>query len=126
MKIKRRPTDWLLDIFSDDDDPNEPFYDPVHLGTTIVVCLAGIGCLYWLLWTLLVFEGGLQTKISAAAAVLFTSKTLTDVGYIGSPYAMGPFEGWFGNLAALALISGVLAALHRLYFDAAKKSRRRK
>lgn len=118
--------DRVIELFRDDDPPGEPVYDPVHLGTTFVVSLAGIGALYWLLWTLLVFEGGLQTKLSAGAQVLFTAKTLADFGYQGSPYAMGAFEGWLGNLIALALTAGLAAALRRLYRDAAKKKPRRK
>lgn len=117
--MKKISVAWasFLDLF-EDDDPEEPFYDPVHLGAVFVVFLVGVGCLYWLLWTLLVFEGGLFLKLGAAAQVLFTDKTAKDFGYEGSPYAMGVFEGWFGNLAALALCLVVLAALHRLYHEA--------
>lgn len=104
-----------------EDDPAEPFYDPVHLGAVLIVNLVVIGALYWLLWTLLVFEGGLFVKISAGLNVLLTSKTLADYGYRGSPYAMGAFEGWVGNVIALAITLLVIAALHRLYWDAAKR-----
>ncbi len=117
--------DKILDLFSDEDDPNEPFYDPAHLGAVIVVSLSTLGIVYWLLWTLLVFEGGLPGKISAAASVLFTSKTLADVGYLGSPHAMGPFEGWLGNLTALILCALSAAGLARLYKEAAEKPRRK-
>ncbi len=113
--------DRVIGLFRDDDPPGEPVFDPLHLGTTLVVSLTGIGALYWLLWTLLVFEGGLQTKVLAGAQVLFTAKTLADFGYQGSPYAMGAFEGWLGNLIALALSAGLALALRRLYRDAAKK-----
>ncbi|MFH2202115.1 MAG: hypothetical protein ABIJ96_03285 [Elusimicrobiota bacterium] len=115
----------LLDLFSDEDDPEEPYFDPAHIGAVIILCLTGIGALYWLLWTLLVFEGGLFGKLGAAAAVLFTSKTLKDVGYLGTPHAMGPFEGWLGNVLALALCVLVAAALKRLYTQTAAKNRRR-
>ena len=115
----------FLDLFSDEDDPNEPFYDPAHLGAVIIVSLSLLGIIYWLLWTLLVFEGGLVRKISAAATVLFTSKTLADIGYSGSPYAMGPFEGWIGNLTAFILCAVLGAGLARLYKEAARKHRRK-
>jgi len=110
---------WLLDLFSDVEDPEEAVYDPVHLGAAILICMVAVGCLYWLLWTLLVFEGGLFLKLSAGLKVLFTSKTAADFGYEGTPYAMGAFEGLFGNLAALALCAVVVTALHRLYRQAA-------
>ena len=113
----------VLELFEEEDDPAEPLYDPVHLGAAIVATLAAMGCLYWLLWTLLVYEGGLFLKLGAALQVLFTSKTLRDLGYEGSPYAMGAFEGWLGNLAALALCAVVVTALHRLYWEAARRKR---
>ena len=40
----------------------------------------------------------------------FGSKTLADFGYAGSPYALGVFEGWAVNLAALVLLLLLLAA----------------
>ena len=121
----KRILDQVLDIFSEEDDPAEPYYDPVHLGSAVLVTLVAIGCLYWLLWTLLVYEGGLFMKVSALAQVLFTSKTLKDFGYEGSPYAMGAFEGWVGNVVALGLFAALLAALHNLYSDAAARHRKR-
>ena len=94
QRLALRLRDGCLGFFSDDDDPEEPFFDPVHLGAVCMVCLVSIGALYWLLWTLLVYEGGLLPKLRAALAVLFTSRTLKDFGYERAPYAMGAFEGW--------------------------------
>lgn len=114
--------DRLLDLFEEEETSSEPVYDPVHLGSVVIACMAGIGALYWLLWTLLVYEGGIFPKVSAAARVLFTSETARDYGYEG-PHALGAFEGWIGNLAALALLAGVIAALHRLHGTAASRRR---
>ncbi len=105
-----------------DDDPEEAAYDPVHLGAAVIVTLAVIGCLYWLLWTLLVYEGGIFLKLHALFQLLLTPKTLKELGYEGS-HAMGAFEGVFGNLTALLLCIGALAALHRLYHEGARKHR---
>ena len=116
-----RARDWVLALF-DEDDPAEPGYDPVHLGASVVVTLAAMGCLYWLLWTLLVFEGGIFLKAAALAKLLFTSTTLADLGYEGS-YAKGSFEGWFGNALALAFTIALLVSLKRLYRDAARRNR---
>ena len=117
--------DKALRFFNDlfgDDDPEEAFYDPVHLGAAVIVTMAVIGCLYWLLWTLLVYEGGLFLKLRALSQLLFTSKTLKGLGCEGS-HAMGAFEGVFGNLTALLLSLAALAALHRLYHEGARKHR---
>lgn len=67
----------------EDDGPQEPFYDPVHLAAVLIGCLVAFGALFWLLWTLLVYEGGL---------------------------AAGPRPA---NLGALLLCAVVLAVLHR-------------
>ena len=110
-----------VDLFDVADDPQEPAYDPVHLGAVLVINLVVIGALYWLLWTLFVYEGGLFIKIGAILQVLFTSKTLKDFGYEDSRYQMGVFEGWLGNLLALVLTILIIAALHHLYRRAALK-----
>lgn len=114
-----RAVDW----FDAPDDPREPAYDPIHLGGVLVLLMVCVGALYWLLWTLLVYEGGIFPKISAAASVLFTRKTPADFGYTGQPYAMGIFEGWLGNVGALLFGLGALAGLHRLYAKAARRHR---
>lgn len=115
---------WVVGLF-EEDDPSEPGYDPIHLGAAVVITLAALGCLYWLLWTLLVYEGGLFLKLGAAAKLLFTKTTLADLGYEG-PYAQGAFEGWFGNLAALFFAAALVAALRRLYREAAARHPARK
>ena len=115
MKLSKT-RDFVLSLF-DEDDPKEPGYDPVHLGASVVITLAALGCLYWLLWTLLVYEGGLILKLAALARLLFTSATLKDLGYEGS-YAQGDFEGWFGNVAALAFAVVLATGLRRLYLHA--------
>jgi hypothetical protein len=116
--------DGLRGFFSDEDDPDEPFFDPVQLGGVCIVSLVIIGALYWLLWTLLVYEGGLAAKLRAGLAVLFTSRTLKDFGYEHAPYALGAFEGWVGNLTALAFCALALWALLRLYRTAQEGVRR--
>lgn len=97
----------------------EPHFDPVHLGGTLVATLAAIGILYWLLWTLLVYEGGIFMKLYALGLWLFGRKNLRELGYEGYPYALGAFEGWIGNLTALALCALAGMALYRLYAKAA-------
>ena len=109
----------VLDLFGEE-NPNEPGYDPVHLGGSVIVTITALGCLYWLLWTLLVYEGGIFLKFWAVGRLLFTKATLADLGYEGS-YAQGDFEGWFGNCAALVLSVVVLFGLRRLYREAAAK-----
>lgn len=111
---------WL----ESEDDPGEPFYDPVHLGAVLVLTMAAAGALYWLLWTLLVYEGGLFLKLRAGLDILLTSRTLADYGRRGGPGELGVFEGWLGNAAALALTALAVSGLHRLYRDAARRSSR--
>ena len=95
--------DTVLSLFSDEENVDEPGYEPAHIAGVIVVTLFAMAVLFWLLWALLVFGGGIQAKISPLAQVMFTAKTVKDFGYIGYPYAMGVFEGWVTNLAALII-----------------------
>jgi len=107
----------------EDEDPKEPRYDPVHLAGVLILCLVAIGALFWLMWTLLVYEGGLALKVGALAQVLFGGKTLADFGWTGAPDREGVFEGWQANLAALFVACGLLAALHRADRRRAKRAR---
>lgn len=81
---------WVA-LFEDEDDPARPHYDPVHLAVALVACVATVGALYWLLWTALVYEGGL------------------------------PGEGWRANLAALAATAAAVVLLHRADRRAAER-----
>lgn len=98
--------DWL-----DQEDPEEPAFDPVQLGAALVICLVAVGALFWLLWTLLVFEGGIEGKVAALARLAG-----------GKPYSPDDFEGWLGNVGALALSIMAFAGLRRLYVEAARRA----
>ncbi|MFH0947816.1 MAG: hypothetical protein V1833_02310 [Elusimicrobiota bacterium] len=112
---------WFQDIFSDEEDPNEPIYAPVHIASMIVLTLFGISILFWLFWSLLVYKGGIVSKIIPFLSVLFTSKTLADFGYEGYPYEMGIFDGWITNVVALLflcfLVWRVVKVLKKKYRD---------
>lgn len=115
----QKAADWL-----DHDDPAEPSYDPVHLGAVLIANLVVVGALYWLLWTLLVYEGGIFSKASALAQLVFGGKSLLELGYQGS-YNQGLFEGWLGNVGALAFSALALTALFRIYRQAARRAAKR-
>ncbi len=68
----------------EEEPPEAPRYDPVHLAGVFVACQAAAGALFWLLWTLMVYEGGFGTG-----------------------------EGRLGNLAAFLILAGVVEALRR-------------
>ncbi len=83
----------------EDDDPAEPRYDPVHLAGVLIATQVAVGALFWLLWTLLVFEGGLASTLGA----LFSGRRGGDA-----------LRGLWGHLAALAICAGLVVLLHRL------------
>jgi hypothetical protein len=114
----QKAADWL-----DHEDPSEPSYDPVHLGAVLIVNLVVVGALYWMLWTLLVYEGGIFVKASALSQLAFGGKSLADLGYQGS-YNQGLFEGWLGNLGALTFCALTLTALYNIYSRAARRAKR--
>jgi hypothetical protein len=103
---------WI-DLFSDD-DASAPSYDPAHLGAVAVVCLAVIGALYWLLWTLLVYEGGLFLKLRLIAAA-----------GLGQRLPEDGLAGWLGNVIALCLSAVIVIALRRVYRAAQQAAARR-
>jgi hypothetical protein len=90
---------------------SEPFYDPIHLATILVSSLAVMGVLYWLLWTLLVYEGGLPLKLRDLAQIFFSGRKLSDFGWQGWEDP-GDFRGWLGNVCAL-LIAGLAVGVYQ-------------
>lgn len=97
-------------LFEDREDPGTPHFDCVHLAVVLVACQVVIGALYWLLWTLFVYEGGLASKVGPLLAIVSGARKPQDYGWLGTPDHQGVFEGWPANLAAL-LLSGLVVAL---------------
>lgn len=114
----------LLAYVSDEEDPDEPAYDPLHVAAMIVCVLVAMNLLFWLLWALLVFGGGIQAKILPALQVLFTAKTPADFGYVGYPYDLGVFDGWVTNVVALLFLIAVIAGIHRAAAVITKRGKR--
>ncbi len=73
---------WV-DLFQEE-SLETPRFDPLHLAIVLVACLATVGVLFWLLWTALVYEGGLGTG-----------------------------EGWIANAVALMILVAIIEALRR-------------
>lgn len=82
MKAPALWTAWVS-LF-EEEPPEEPRYDPVHLAVVLVACQAAVGVLFWLLWTAMVYEGGFGTG-----------------------------EGRLGNILALLILAAVVEALRR-------------
>ena len=78
----------------DEEAPDEPRYDPVHLAVLFVAVQAVVGVLFWLLWTAMVYEGGFGTG-----------------------------EGRLGNIAALLTLAAVVEALRRADRRHARKTK---
>ena len=104
----------------EDEDPQAPAYDPIHLAAVPVAVMVVAGALFWLLWTLLVYEGGLPSKLQA---LLGLAAGGAPAGWTGAPDREGVFEGWQANTAALVLIMLALAALHRADARAGRRGR---
>jgi hypothetical protein len=105
----------VFDEAPDSPEAETAGYDPFHLAGVVIGFVFSIGILYWLLWALLVHEGGLFGKILPFAQVLFTGRTLRDFGYEGYPYEQGVFQGWIVNGTALVLFFGLICALWWVY-----------
>jgi hypothetical protein len=61
----------------EDEDSAAPHYDPVHLAVVLVATQVAIGCLYWLLWTVFVYEGGVTRGLRLANVVALLVCSLT-------------------------------------------------
>lgn len=61
---------WV-ELFAAEDDPSLPHYDPVHLAVVLVATQVVIGALFWLMWTLLVYEGGFFRNPGPASSTAF-------------------------------------------------------
>ena len=110
-----------VESLDDEPPPGTPLYDPVHVGGVLVSALAALGALYWLLWTALVYEGGVFLK-GTALLKLLGGATAAELGYEG-PWNRGAFEGLWGNLAATVLLL-VLALTLRSEWRRASRARR--
>jgi len=115
--ILRKIWDEIVKFFSDEENPNEPIYDPVHFAGMIVIVIFSTGVLFWLLWTLLVFGGGIFVKIKPALEIIFTKKTLHDFGWVGYPYELGIFDGFIGNAVALVLTAALVIGIWWVFKD---------
>src|SRR3989339_496723 len=97
-KLWRRVWDLFLGIFSEE---GEDDYDPVHIGGMILFVIFFTALFYWDLWALLVYQGGLFSKVFPFLEVLLTGRTLQDFGYEFF-WDAGIFSGWLTNLIALS------------------------
>jgi cbb3-type cytochrome oxidase subunit 3 len=113
MNVKNFFND-ILEIF-DDKPTDEPVYDAVHFGSMIVLVIFSISIVFWLLWSLLVFGGGIQSKVQPCLEMIFTAKTAADFGYVGYPYEMGAFEGWPTNVAAFIFTVLIISGIWHLF-----------
>ena len=68
----------------EEESPETPRFDPVHLAAVLVACQAALGIVFWLLWTAMVYEGGFGTG-----------------------------EGVVGNVLALLILAVIVEALRR-------------
>jgi cytosine/adenosine deaminase-related metal-dependent hydrolase len=83
MKKALKRLSALAEAFDAEDDPRESHFDPVHLGAVLVVSLVAIGALYWLLWTLLVYEGvGPFAEALRARGIEVVAQKCSPVAYL--------------------------------------------
>ena len=98
-----RMWDIISGIFQEEDANDDAGYDPAHVGAMVVIVIFVIAILFWSLWSLLVFKGGLFEKIAPFFQLVFTKKTLVDFGYEGW-HDQGIFNGWVTNLVSLLFL----------------------
>ncbi|RLD17276.1 MAG: hypothetical protein DRI36_04195 [Caldiserica bacterium] len=100
MKILKEIWKIVVDIFEEEEEVE---YDPVHIGGMIILTIFFMAIIYWDLWALIVYKGGIFKKIIPFFSIIFTSKTLKDYGY-SFFWDAGVFDGWLTNLIALIFL----------------------
>lgn len=117
-----RVWDIITGFLEDEENEEEPQYDPAHIGAMIVLVLLGISVLFWLFWSLLVFKGGLFEKIKSFLLVVFTQKKLADFGY-EHWHEQGIFDGWITNLVALIFLFFLIWGIWSIFKKTEKKDK---
>ena len=92
MSLSKLWKSWV-ELF-EEEGPDVPRFDPIHLAVVLVACQAAIGVLFWLLWTAMVYEGG-----------------------------FGSGEGKIGNVLALIILAAIVEALRRADRRHARKAK---
>jgi hypothetical protein len=93
----------------------EPEYDPAMFATMILLVILTAGVLFWLLWTALVYQGGIFAKIQALWWVLSGKKSWAELVSPDWPIAAGIFSGWLANVVAVMIILASIILLYRFY-----------
>jgi heme/copper-type cytochrome/quinol oxidase subunit 2 len=104
MTLKKIWKRWQ-ELFDERQDLEAPHFDPLHLAAVLIVTQVVIGLLFWLLWTLLVYEGGLPRQV----AKIMSGRT--------------PGEGWLAHSIALITVLLIIAGLHSVEKKSARSSR---
>jgi len=103
----------LKNIFTEKED--EPQYDPQMFGAMVVGVIFTAGLLFWILWTALVYQGGIFGKISVLWLVLSGQKKWSELVPAGLPVSVSVFSGWLANLVATIVIFAIVAFLYYFY-----------
>jgi hypothetical protein len=80
-------------------------YDPAHIGAMIVLVFFALTVLFWLLWTLLVFKGGILTKCWGLLQIVSGR----------GPVEAELWDGWVINIAALMLSGSAIYGIKWIF-----------
>ncbi len=103
-----------MDINSDDNN-EELGYDPANIGAMIVLVLFSLAILFWLFWSLLVFKGGILTKLWMLIQVIIREKSFT---------AIDPelWDGWVINVGALGFLLLIVIGILFIFRNRERKN----
>lgn len=78
-------------------DDKSSGYDPANVAAMIVIVIFGLAVLFWLVWSLLVFKGGILTKLLMLIQIIIGKESFSGVN-------MQLWDGWVINTVALGIL----------------------
>ncbi|MFH1784076.1 MAG: hypothetical protein ABH868_04190 [bacterium] len=82
-------------------------YDPANVAAMIVIIIFTFAVLFWLLWSLLVFKGGILTKMIMLFHIVIGKQA-------SSAFGVSAWDGWIINTGALLIAAFFTTAVVRI------------
>ena len=95
-------------------DETAPVIDEFYLAATIIVDIIALTVLFWLLWSILVYGGGIFPKIKALLEIIFCGKSFKDFGWNFYPYDIGVFTGFITNIIGIILLCFFIVSVSKI------------
>ena len=114
----------LEDLFGEDENKkadSTAVIDEFYFAATVIIDIVILAVLFWLLWSILVYGGGIFPKIKALFEIIFYKKSFKDFGWNFYPYDIGVFTGFVTNIIGIVLLCFFIISLSKIMHKLIKK-----